>query len=61
VQTLVSLVVITLFIPCIANVLMIVKEHGVRTAVAVSAVVFPLAFLIGGLLRLFLTLIPGLV
>jgi hypothetical protein len=40
---------------------MIVKEHGVRTAVAVSAVVFPLAFLIGGLLRLFLTLIPGLV
>src|SRR5690606_13423379 len=58
-QTVISLVVITLFMPCIANLLMIVKEHGPRTAAAVSAVVFPLAFLIGGLLRLCLNLFPG--
>lgn len=58
-QTVVSLVVITLFMPCIANLLMIVKEHGVRTAAAVSAVVFPLAFVVGGLLRLLLSWIPG--
>lgn len=58
-QTVISLVVITLFMPCIANLLMIIKEHGLRTAAAVSAVVFPLAFLIGGLLRLCFNLIPG--
>lgn len=51
-QLLVSLVVITLFIPCIANLLMIVREHGRRTAVWVALVVFPLAFAIGGILNL---------
>lgn len=51
VQITVSLVVITLFIPCIANLLMIVKEYGGRTAVAVSLVVFPMAFLVGGVLN----------
>jgi ferrous iron transport protein B len=60
VQTVVSLVVITLFMPCIANLLMIVKEHGMRTALAVTAVVFPLAFVVGGLLRLLLTSLPGM-
>jgi ferrous iron transport protein B len=51
-QILVSLVVITLFIPCIATVLMIVREHGTRTALAVTAFVFPFAVLVGGLLNL---------
>jgi len=51
-QALVSLVVITLFVPCFANLLMIVKEFGVRTAVAVAAFIFPFAFLVGGLLNL---------
>jgi len=51
-QVLVSLVVITLFIPCIATVMMIVKEHGRKTAVAVAAFVFPFAILVGGLLNL---------
>ena len=50
-QILVSLVVITLFMPCIANLLMIVKEHGTRTAVAVAAFVFPFSFAVGGVLR----------
>jgi ferrous iron transport protein B len=50
-QGLVSLVVITLFMPCFANFLMIVKEFGSRTAVAVAAFVIPLAFLVGGLLN----------
>lgn len=56
-QTLVSLIVITLFIPCIANVLMIVKEYGGRVALGMVLTVFPLAFAVGGLvnaaLRLF--------
>jgi ferrous iron transport protein B len=52
VQTLVAMVTITLFIPCIANVFIIVKEHGARTAAAVVAFVFPFAFAVGGLVRL---------
>jgi ferrous iron transport protein B len=51
-QALVSLVVITLFVPCIANFFMIVKEFGLRTAVSVVVFIFPFAFLVGGLLNL---------
>ena len=50
-QVLVSLVTITLFIPCLANLLIIVKECGTRTALAMSAFIFPFAFLVGGALR----------
>lgn len=51
-QALVSLVVITLFMPCFANFLMIVKEFGARTAVVVGAFVLPMAFLVGGALNI---------
>jgi ferrous iron transport protein B len=51
IQVLVSMVVITLFVPCVANVLMIVKEHGARTAFWVVATVFPIAIFVGGLLN----------
>ena len=50
-QTLVSLVTITLFIPCIANFFIIVKERGLRTALWVSAFIFPFAVLVGGSLN----------
>ena len=56
-QMVVSLVVITLFIPCIANVLMIIREHGKRTALAVTMFVFPFAFLVGGVLNWVLRLL----
>jgi ferrous iron transport protein B len=46
-QLVISLVVITLFVPCIANVLVIVKEHGVKTAAGVVMFVFPFAFGVG--------------
>jgi hypothetical protein len=36
---------------------MIVREHGRRTALAVAATVFPLAFGIGGLLNLLFRLL----
>jgi ferrous iron transport protein B len=55
-QALVSLIVITLFIPCIANVLIIVKEYGGRVAAGVALTVFPLAFLVGGLVNFLLQL-----
>lgn len=47
IQVLVSLVVITLFVPCIANFLVIVKERGWRTALAIVAFVLPYAVLVG--------------
>ncbi len=48
----VSMVVITLFIPCIANVFMIVKERGWKVAGMMSAFIFPYAVAIGALVRL---------
>lgn len=50
-QTVVSLVVISLFVPCIANLLMIFKERGWRTALAIMAFIFPFALLVGTLLN----------
>jgi ferrous iron transport protein B len=55
VQSLVSLVTITLFIPCLANFFMIIKEMGLRIAIFMVVIVFPLAFLVGGLLNWILT------
>jgi ferrous iron transport protein B len=49
-QIVVSLVTITLFVPCIAQYLMMIKERGWRTAHAIAALAFGLAFLVGGLL-----------
>jgi len=54
VQLVVSMVTITLFIPCIANVFIIAKERGWRTAAAMAAFIFPLAFAVGGLVRIFM-------
>lgn len=49
-QVVVSMTTITLFVPCVASVLMIVKERGWRVAATMVAIVFPLAILVGGLL-----------
>jgi ferrous iron transport protein B len=51
-QTVVALVVITLFIPCIAALLMIVREHGLRVALAMLATVLAVVLLVGGALNL---------
>jgi ferrous iron transport protein B len=50
-QLVVAMVTITLFIPCIANVFMIGKERGWKTAGAMAAFIFPLAFAMGGVVR----------
>jgi len=57
VQSLVSLITITLFIPCLANFFMIIKEMGSRIAIAMAAIVFPLAVLTGGALNWILTVL----
>lgn len=54
IQVVVAMVTITLFVPCIANVFMIVREHGARMALAMCAFIFPFAFAVGGTLNLLL-------
>ena len=54
VQSVVSLVVITLFVPCIANFFMMIKERGVLAATAMVAFIVPFAFSVGALLNLVL-------
>jgi ferrous iron transport protein B len=49
-QAVVGMVAITLFIPCIASVLIVVREFGLKVAAIVVTVVFPIAFLVGGVL-----------
>jgi ferrous iron transport protein B len=51
VQVVVSLVVMTLFIPCIANFFMIVKEQGAKVALRVALFIFPFAVLVGTVLN----------
>ena len=58
VQTLVAMVTITLFIPCIANFFMIAKERGWKTATAIAAFIFPFAVAVGAALNLFLRAVP---
>ena len=55
-QILVSLVTITLFLPCIAQFFMMVKERGLRKALGISAVVMPIAFGAGGILNFLLSI-----
>lgn len=50
-QAVVSLVTITLFIPCIANLFMIIKEKGLKTALIIALFIFPFAILVGGILH----------
>jgi ferrous iron transport protein B len=50
-QSVVSLVTITLFVPCLANFFMIIKERGLKTALYIIAIVFPTALMFGGLLN----------
>jgi len=55
VSLVVAMVTITLFVPCVAQFLVMVKERGMRTAMAVGAIILPFAFGIGYLLNVVLT------
>ncbi|UCE04214.1 MAG: ferrous iron transport protein B [Candidatus Latescibacterota bacterium] len=57
VQLVVSMVTITLFVPCIANFLIMIKERGMRTALAMVAFIVPFALVVGGALNLGLRLL----
>jgi ferrous iron transport protein B len=51
IQILVSTVTMTLFVPCVAQFSVTIKERGWKTALAILAFIFPFAFLVGGLLH----------
>ena len=53
-QAVVGMITITLFIPCFASLMMMIKEQGLRIAATMVAVIVPFAFLIGGLFNLLL-------
>jgi ferrous iron transport protein B len=46
-QIVVSMVVITLFVPCLASFLMIVKEQGAKKALAIAGFIVPFAISVG--------------
>jgi ferrous iron transport protein B len=51
VQLVVAMVTITLFVPCVANFFIMIKERGMRTALLMVAFIVPIAFVVGGALR----------
>jgi ferrous iron transport protein B len=55
-QIAVSMVTITLFVPCVAQFLVMIKERGLRIAFLMVAFILPYAILIGTALNYFLKL-----
>ncbi len=49
VQAVVGMITITLFVPCFASLMMMVKEQGLRVAAGMVAIIVPFAFFVGGL------------
>ena len=52
IQAVVGMITITLFIPCFASLMMMIKEQGLKTAAAMVGLIVPFAFFIGGLFNL---------
>jgi ferrous iron transport protein B len=53
-QLTVAAVTLTLFVPCVAQFLMMIRERGVRTALGMAAFITPFAFGVGWLLNVVL-------
>lgn len=56
-QVIVSIITITLFVPCLANFFMIVKERGTKTALTMLGLITTFALIIGGGINFLLRLI----
>jgi ferrous iron transport protein B len=55
VQLLVASVTLTLFMPCVAQFLIMKKERGLRASLIMAGAIFVIAFAVGGALNLFFT------
>jgi ferrous iron transport protein B len=53
-QTVVGLTVMTLFIPCISNTVMMVKELGLRSAIYINSAIIAIAIAVGAFMNLLL-------
>jgi ferrous iron transport protein B len=51
-QIMVSLVTMTLFVPCVANFFVIIKEHSFNKALLMVGFIVPYALLVGGIVNL---------
>jgi ferrous iron transport protein B len=56
-QVIVSIVTLTLFVPCLASFFMIIKERGIRTSLLMFALITTFALLVGGGIHLVLSLL----
>ncbi len=54
IQAIVGMITITLFIPCFASLMMMIKEQGTKTAMTMVAMIVPFAFFVGGIFNLIL-------
>ncbi|HYK88503.1 MAG TPA: ferrous iron transporter B [Acidobacteriota bacterium] len=52
-QAVVSLIVVTLFVPCLASFLMIAKEQGLKRALAITTFIIPFAVSVGAVVSWF--------
>lgn len=57
-QIVVGLTVITLFVPCVANFFVMVKERGLKVSLAMLAFITPYAVLVGAVLNFILRKLP---
>jgi len=55
-QLAVAAITLTLFVPCIAQFLIMKKERGLKTAAAIGLFIFPFSFLVGGVVNALLEL-----
>ncbi|MHB8881044.1 MAG: ferrous iron transport protein B [Thermodesulfovibrionales bacterium] len=56
-QIIVSIITLTLFVPCLASFFMIIKERGSKTALLMFSLITGFALLVGGLVNLLLKLL----
>ncbi|MDJ0844116.1 nucleoside recognition domain-containing protein [Crocosphaera sp.] len=54
-QLVIAAIVLTLFLPCIAQLQIMIKERGTKTTTAIVLFIFPFAFLVGYLVNFSLT------
>ena len=58
-QIVVAAITLTLFLPCVAQFSVMLKERGFRTTAAITLFVFPVAFLTGFFVNVILTSLGG--
>jgi ferrous iron transport protein B len=55
-QLAVAVITLTLFVPCVAQFLMMKKERGIKMACVIAMFIFPFAFAVGGMVNALLNL-----